>query len=171
MIKNYPTVDDDNELLFEVLKPAGFTTIGIVEPLLLLRSREVPRHVRRREEHRRRPDAHERDAGRRRVGQRRRARHDHAARTTTSRARASSTKTNAKLEELATSKQKFAMVVHLFEPHSTYMEHDGMPITEQRHRRRSCRSTTTRSRSRTADRRPPRHARQDRARRRPPRSS
>ena len=28
MIKNYPTVLDDNELLFEVLKPAGFTTIG-----------------------------------------------------------------------------------------------------------------------------------------------
>ncbi|HSD89361.1 MAG TPA: sulfatase-like hydrolase/transferase, partial [Kofleriaceae bacterium] len=28
MIKNYPTIDGDNELLFEVLKPAGLTTIG-----------------------------------------------------------------------------------------------------------------------------------------------
>ena len=34
-------------------------------------------------------------------------------------------KTIAKLDELAKSKQKFAMVVHLFEPHSTYMEHEG----------------------------------------------
>src|SRR5207248_5145165 len=34
-------------------------------------------------------------------------------------------KTVKKLDELAKSKQKFAMIVHLFEPHSTYMEHAG----------------------------------------------
>ena len=31
----------------------------------------------------------------------------------------------AKLDELAAGKQKFAMLVHLFDPHSTYMEHPG----------------------------------------------
>jgi arylsulfatase A-like enzyme len=36
----------------------------------------------------------------------------------------------ARLGELAASKQRFAMLVHLFEPHSTYMEHPGFPITE-----------------------------------------
>jgi arylsulfatase A-like enzyme len=41
-------------------------------------------------------------------------------------------KTIAKLEELAKAPDgKFAMMVHLFEPHSTYMEHDGFPITER----------------------------------------
>jgi arylsulfatase A-like enzyme len=39
-------------------------------------------------------------------------------------------KTIAKLDELAAKKTKFAMIVHLFEPHSTYMEHPGFPITE-----------------------------------------
>jgi choline-sulfatase len=41
-------------------------------------------------------------------------------------------KTLARLEELAkTPEDKFAMMVHLFEPHSTYMEHEGFPITER----------------------------------------
>jgi arylsulfatase A-like enzyme len=35
-----------------------------------------------------------------------------------------------KLEALAQGKQRFAMMVHLFEPHSSYMEHPGHPITE-----------------------------------------
>jgi choline-sulfatase len=39
-------------------------------------------------------------------------------------------KTVAKLVELAKAKTRFAMIVHLFEPHSTYMEHPGFPITE-----------------------------------------
>ncbi|HEY0193444.1 MAG TPA: sulfatase-like hydrolase/transferase, partial [Kofleriaceae bacterium] len=40
-------------------------------------------------------------------------------------------RTIAKLDELAKADGKFAMMVHLFEPHSTYMEHPGMPpITE-----------------------------------------
>jgi arylsulfatase A-like enzyme len=39
-------------------------------------------------------------------------------------------KTLAKLDALAASKQKFAMLVHLFEPHSTYMEHPGYKYVE-----------------------------------------
>jgi arylsulfatase A-like enzyme len=37
----------------------------------------------------------------------------------------------ARLDELAASKQRFAMMVHLFEPHSTYVEHADFPITER----------------------------------------
>src|SRR5262249_43383213 len=40
------------------------------------------------------------------------------------------TKAIAKLDELAKQKTKFAMIVHLFDPHSTYMEHDGFKYTE-----------------------------------------
>src|SRR5690606_38125126 len=40
-------------------------------------------------------------------------------------------KTKQKLDELAAAKQKFAMLVHLFEPHSSYMKHEGFPITER----------------------------------------
>ena len=34
-----------------------------------------------------------------------------------------------RLAALSKSKQRFALFVHLFEPHSTYMEHPGFPIT------------------------------------------
>lgn len=37
----------------------------------------------------------------------------------------------AKLQQLAANKQRFAMLVHLSEPHSTYLEHEGWPITER----------------------------------------
>jgi arylsulfatase A-like enzyme len=38
-------------------------------------------------------------------------------------------KTIARLDRLAHDHQKFAMLVHLFEPHSTYMPHPEFPIT------------------------------------------
>lgn len=37
----------------------------------------------------------------------------------------------ARLAELARSGERFAMFVHLFEPHSTYLAHDDWPITEK----------------------------------------
>jgi arylsulfatase A-like enzyme len=40
-------------------------------------------------------------------------------------------KTKTSLADLATKKTKFAMIVHLFEPHSTYMTHAGYPVTEK----------------------------------------
>jgi len=39
-------------------------------------------------------------------------------------------KTLARLSELAKAGTRFAMIVHLFEPHSTYMEHEGFKYTE-----------------------------------------
>jgi arylsulfatase A-like enzyme len=40
-------------------------------------------------------------------------------------------KSIARLGELARAGTKFAMLVHLFEPHSTYMEHEGFRYTER----------------------------------------
>ncbi|HET7499765.1 MAG TPA: sulfatase, partial [Kofleriaceae bacterium] len=40
-------------------------------------------------------------------------------------------KTIARLGELARGDTRFAMLVHLFEPHSTYMEHEGFKYTER----------------------------------------
>lgn len=40
-------------------------------------------------------------------------------------------KVEAKLAELGQDKRRFAMFVHLFEPHSTYMKHDGYTYTER----------------------------------------
>ncbi len=37
-----------------------------------------------------------------------------------------------KLNQLAASKRRFAMFVHLFEPHSTYVKHPEYPITEKK---------------------------------------
>jgi arylsulfatase A-like enzyme len=37
----------------------------------------------------------------------------------------------ASLAELARGGKRFALFVHLFEPHSTYLEHEGYPITER----------------------------------------
>jgi arylsulfatase A-like enzyme len=37
----------------------------------------------------------------------------------------------AKLAELGKDRRRFAMFVHLFEPHSTYVAHDEFPITER----------------------------------------
>jgi arylsulfatase A-like enzyme len=130
--KNYPTVGDDNELLFEVLKAAGFTTIGMSSHFYFCDRQKYPDTcdgVKNTDGTPMRtnatqgadlwdnagaykiydpngPDSNKDIAGPRIIE-----------------------KATKKLDELAASKQKFAMIVHLFEPHSTYMEHDGMPIT------------------------------------------
>ncbi len=131
--KNYPTVSDDNELLFEALKPAGFTTIGMSSHFYFCDRQKYPDTcdgVKNTDGSPMRtnatqgadlwdnagaykiydpngPDSNKDIAGPRIIE-----------------------KTTKKLDELAASKQKFAMLVHLFEPHSTYMVHEGMPITE-----------------------------------------
>jgi len=127
--KDYATIDDEAETLFEVLKPAGFTTIGESSHFYFCDHDKYPdtcgdvkniggklMHINviqgadlwDNSEAKTIPDSNHDSAGPRIIK-----------------------KTVAKLDELAASKQKFAMIVHLFEPHSTYMEHPGMPpITE-----------------------------------------
>jgi choline-sulfatase len=133
--KNYPTNLDDNEFLFEVLKPAGFKTLGMSSHFYFCDRAKYPdtcenvkntdgtpmrtnaiqgadewdnREARKIYDKDGGPDSNNDIAGPRIVA-----------------------KTKQKLDELATSKQKFAMIVHLFEPHSTYMTHQGYPITER----------------------------------------
>lgn len=124
--RDYPTNLDDNEFLFEVLAPAGFRTIGMTSHFYFCDRVRDPKMC---------PDvvkwmnsnvlqgaaewdndgaldippSNKDNAGPRIVA-----------------------KTVARLEQLAAEPDaKFAMLVHLFEPHSTYMVHDDFPITER----------------------------------------
>ena len=127
--KDYATIDDEVETLFEVLQPAGLTTIGESSHFYFCDHDRYPdtcgdvKNIGGKPMHtnmiqgadlwdnseaRSIPESNHDTAGPRIIK-----------------------KTIAKLDGLAASKQKFAMIVHLFEPHSTYMEHPGMPpITE-----------------------------------------
>lgn len=123
--KNYSTVLDDNDTLFEALRAGGFTTIGESSHFYFC-------------DRKRYPDscsgvapwmksniiqgADEWDnAGALNIPE---SNHDTAGPRIVK-------KTLARLGELATAGTRFAMIVHLFEPHSTYMEHDGFRYTER----------------------------------------
>ncbi len=86
--KDYPTVVDDNDTLFEAMQAAGFTTIGETSHFYFCDREKLSGHLRRRHEHRRQADAHERDPGGRPLGQQR-ARRPSRTRTTTSPGRGS----------------------------------------------------------------------------------
>lgn len=123
--RDYPTNDEANEFLFEALKPAGFRTIGMSSHFYFCDRVRDPKMcpdvvpwmkanvLQGADEWNNDgalniPESNKDNAGPRIVK-----------------------KTIARLEELAKADQKFAMLVHLFEPHSTYMTHDGYPITER----------------------------------------
>ncbi|MEO8550829.1 MAG: sulfatase-like hydrolase/transferase, partial [Kofleriaceae bacterium] len=127
VFKDYPMVVDDNDLLFEALRPAGFQTIGESSHFYFCDHEKYPdtcgdvkniggepMHINAiqgadlwdNSEGKSIPDSNHDIAGPRIVK-----------------------KTIAKLDELAGKKQKFAMIVHLFDPHSTYMEHPGLAWT------------------------------------------
>jgi len=123
MKKSYSQQLDDNDLLFEALKPAGFSTIGESSHFYFC-------------DRKRYPDTCEGVSVVSNIGQGADlwdntgaldiagSNHDIAGPRILA-------KTLTKLDELAKAKQKFAMIVHLFEPHSTYMTHEGFPITER----------------------------------------
>jgi len=121
---NYPTVLDDNELLFEVLKPAGFRTIGETSHFYFcdrVRAPDTCKDVISWMKSNIQQGADEWD-------------NSEAVDIGPSNRDVSGPrivkKTITKLDELAKADTKFAMLVHLSEPHSTYVEHDGYPITE-----------------------------------------
>jgi arylsulfatase A-like enzyme len=123
--KNYATVLDDNDLLFEVLKPAGFTTIGQSSHFYFCDRKKYPdscdgvvdwmnSNITQ--------GADEWDnSGALNIPE---SNKDTAAPRIVKKAL-------ARLGELAKARTKFAMIVHLFEPHSTYMEHEGFRYTER----------------------------------------
>jgi arylsulfatase A-like enzyme len=129
---NYPKVHDDNVLLFEVMQPAGFRTVGMTSHFYFCdrvrapsTCKDVPAWMNSNIQQGADewdnegalkiddpdpsvPDSNNDIAGPRIVK-----------------------KSVARLEELAKAKSRFAMLVHLFEPHSTYVTHPGYPITER----------------------------------------
>jgi hypothetical protein len=121
--KDYATIEDDNDTLFEALRPAGFRTIGesshfyfcdhTCKDVKNTDGKEMHSNITQgadewdNSEALPIPGSNHDSAGPRIVG-----------------------KTVKKLGELGKSKQKFAMIVHLFEPHSTYMPHDGFTYKE-----------------------------------------
>ena len=121
--KDYATILDDNETLFEALKPAGFHTIGETSHFYFCDDRCT--------------DVMNTDGKPMRTNITQGAdewdntgalpipgsNHDTAGPRIVA-------KTLKKLDDLAQSKQKFAMFVHLFEPHSTYMTHEGFTYTQ-----------------------------------------
>ena len=122
--RNYPTVTDDNVLLLEALKQAGLTTLGMTSHFYFCDENRAPGPCS--------SFKHKRDSNIRQgadvwdnagVVDIAESNHDSAAPRIVP-------KTITKLDELAKSGKRFGMFVHLFEPHSTYMEHDGFTYTE-----------------------------------------
>jgi choline-sulfatase len=118
LYQNYPRLDDSNEMLFEDLQKAKLHTIGIASHFYFCKDPDCPsKHAH--------PNFQQGfdefdDSGALDIAE---SNHDSAAPRIVPRV-------VAELGHLAQSKERFAMFVHLFEPHSTYMEHDGWPVTE-----------------------------------------
>jgi arylsulfatase A-like enzyme len=122
--KDYARIADDNDTLFEALHPAGFRTIGesshfyfcddSCKDVLNTDGTQMRTNITQ--------GADEWDnAGALPIPE---SNHDTAGPRIV-------TKSIKKLDELAQAKTKFAMIVHLFEPHSTYMEHEGFTYKEK----------------------------------------
>ena len=123
--KDYAKVLDDNDTLFEALRPAGFHTIGESSHFYFCDDK-CSDDVKNTDGKPMRTNitqgADEWDnTGALAIPP---SNHDTAGPRIVA-------KTVKKLDELAASKQKFAMIVHLFEPHSTYMEHEGFTYKEK----------------------------------------
>lgn len=129
VFKAYPSVADDNDTLFEAMKTGGFTTIGESSHFYFCDRKKYPdtcsdvvawmnSNITQ--------GADEWDnSGAENIPE---SNHDIAGPRIVKKA-------IAKLDDLAKGDNgrappKFAMLVHLFEPHSTYMTHDGFKITE-----------------------------------------
>lgn len=122
---DYPTVQDGNDLMFETLRGAGLHTAAVTSHFYFCDQKQSPSQCTdfKKPKHsniRQGVDDWDNE-GAVDVGP---SNKDISAPRIVPRA-------IAKLEALAKSKQRFAMMVHLSEPHSTYMEHEGWPITER----------------------------------------
>jgi choline-sulfatase len=124
--KNYPMIDGDNVMLFEVLKTAGFTTLGMSSHFYFCDREKYADTCADVKNTNGQPMKTNAIQGadlwdNREATDISGSNKDFAGPRIVA-------KTKAKLAELATAKTKFAMLVHLFEPHSTYITHDGYPI-------------------------------------------
>ncbi len=104
--QNYPQVLPENRTLFEVLHDGGFATYGIASHFYFTPERGITQGF----------DTFDNE-GAKSIKD---SNHDTASPRIVP-------KVVDKLGELAKSKQRFILFTHLFEPHSTYMEHEGYP--------------------------------------------
>lgn len=107
---NYPNVDDENLMLMEVLRDAGLHTTGFSSHFYFNEERGIRQGF----------EAYDNEGALDIAGSNK----DIASPRIVPKAVAA-------LESLAGSGERFAMFVHLFEPHSTYLAHDEWPITER----------------------------------------
>jgi len=124
--KDYGTVLDDNDTLFEAMKAGGFTTIGESSHFYFCNRDKYPDSCDGVVKWMKSNITQGADLW------------DNAAAANIPESNKDTAgprvakKAIAKLEELAKADgPKFAMIVHLFEPHSTYMEHPGFKYTER----------------------------------------
>ncbi len=111
MYAKYPKLDDANDMLFERLQAGGYRTIGIASHFYFRPERNFTQGF----------DDFDNE-GALDIGP---SNKDVASPRTVP-------KVEAKLAEHGKSGQPFAMFVHLFEPHSSWIEHEGQPpITEK----------------------------------------
>jgi arylsulfatase A-like enzyme len=123
--KNYPTVSDANVLLFEKLTEAGLHTVGITSHFYFCDEARQPglcAGFKKPKNSQITQGAIEWDN--QGVVDVAPSNKDVAAPRIVPRA-------VSRMAELAARSQRFAMFVHLFEPHSTYVEHEGWPVTER----------------------------------------
>jgi choline-sulfatase len=122
---NYPTVVDDNVLLFEVLHEAGLHTVGETSHFYFCDEELDPGKCagfkKAKRSNVRQGAVEWNNEG---VVDVEGSNHDTASPRLVPRAL-------AKLGELAAAKTRFAMFLHLFEPHSTYMQHEGLTYSAQ----------------------------------------
>jgi arylsulfatase A-like enzyme len=105
--QNYADLLDENLLLFEVLKAGGIQTEGIASHFYFDRAPGIRQGF----------DRFDNEGAL-----------DIAGSNKDSASPRIVPKVEARLAELARSKERFALFVHLFEPHSTYMTHDEVPL-------------------------------------------
>ncbi len=107
--KNYSDLEPDNLLVYEVLQQAGYLTTGFSSHFFFTEERGIRQGF----------TEYNNEGALDIAG----SNHDTASPRIVPRV-------EERLAELAAHpEQKFVMFVHLFEPHSTYMKHDGFPIT------------------------------------------
>ncbi len=107
--KNFSTMEEENLSMWEVLRDEGWLTTGFSSHFYFREHRGVHQGF----------VEYNNDGAK-----------DIAGSNTDTAAPRIVPRATRRLEELADSGERFAMFVHLFEPHSTYMEHDEFPITE-----------------------------------------
>lgn len=107
--QNYPNPLEDNTTVFELLKQAGISTHGIASHFYFDRAPGIRQGF----------DSFDNEGAL-----------DIAGSNKDTASPRIVPKVEAKLAELGEQGGRFALFVHLFEPHSTYMAHDEFPITE-----------------------------------------